>query len=336
MESTTDYKSVPSMEYPHKSILRFFPSPDQPLHYSAVILTNQTLLQVKTPTENTKKPFDSVEHWLDSIPEKPTVNQLIIDENPVRKSSEKRMKSNKDEKDDEKRDWDNRKTIDLSKRKTLYPLSYESFRAFPWLRSIHRFVKEVKPSLLKEEVFIRAFNYLIEFMIRNSDHIVTYIPTLKQYRYDSPLTFDLSHPSPLKNFPISIHISFIITPTTRPYHYQFIGVRDGYSSTILKLTEDGHKLIQDLYDIYQPVYELIKTDVIPYVEKKRKNAILTHKLQHTQASLNRYNKLFEHKRKIYERGVERLRFQYERNIGYIQNTIMELTQKLEQYKREFE
>ena len=322
MESTTEYKSVPSTEYQPKSILRFFPSPDQTTHYSAVILSNQSLLQVKTPTSNTKQHFDSVDEWLQSIPP----NQLVIDENPIRKSSEKKMKEHVDEKNNENKDWENRKTIDLSKRKTLYPLSYESFRAFPWLRSIHRFVKEAKPSLLKEEVFIRAFNYLIEFMIRRSDHIVTYIPTFKKYKYDSPLTFDLSHPSPFKNFPVSIHTSFICAP--KFYHYQFISIREGHK---FQLTEDGNKLIQELYDIYQPVYELIKTDVIPYVEKKRKQNIAKYKIQHTKSVLNRVNKKFEHTRIIYENGIERLRRDYERSIGYLQNQMKELTSKLEQY-----
>lgn len=333
MESTTDYNSVASMEYPPKSILRFFPSPDQPLHYSAVILSNQSLLQVKTPTANTKQHFDSVEEWLQSIPENPTPNQLVIDENPVRKSSESSEKKTQlldDGKNQEETDWKNRKQIDLSKRKTIYPLSYQSFRTFPWLRSIYQFIKEAKPSLLKEEVFIRAFNYLIEFMIRHSDHIVTYIPTFKKYKYDSPLTFSLSDLSPFKKFPVNIHTSFIVTPSTRHYHYQFMGVRDGYTSSII-LTEDGTKLINELYDIYQPVYELIKEDVIPYVEKKRKQNIATYKIRHTKSVLNRVNKKFEHNRIVYEKGVERLRRGYEMSVSYLQTQIKELTSKLEQY-----
>lgn len=334
MESTTDYNSVTSMEYPPKSILRFFPSPDQPLHYSAVVLSNQSLLQVKTPTANTKQHFDSVEEWLQSIPEKPTLNQLVIDENPIRKSSEKIMKEPVDEKDNEEKDWKNRKQIDLSKRKTIYPLSYQSFRAFPWLRSIYSFVKEAKPSLLKQEVFIKAFNYLIEFMIRHSDHIVTYIPTFKKYRYDSPLTFSLSDPSPLKKFPLNIHTSFIVTSGAKYYH-SFIGTNGGYH-TNFQLTEDGTKLINELYDIYQPVYELIKDDVIPYVEKKRKQNVLGYKIQHTRTVLNRVNKQFEHKRIIYEKGVERLRRGYEMSVSFLQTQIKELTSKLEQYKRELE
>jgi len=335
MESTAEYKSIPSTEYSPKSIIRFFPSQEQPTHYSAVILSNQTILQIKTPTGNTKQHFDSVEEWLQSIPENPTLNQLVVDENPVYKSSQKKTKVQNDEKDNEEQDWKNRKQIDLSKRKKIYPLSYQSFRTFPWLRLIHSFVKEAKPSLLKEEVFIRAFNYLIEFMIRHSDHIVTYIPTFKKYYYDSPLTFNLSHPSPLKNFPVNIHTSFIVTPNTRQYHHQFIGIHNAYASNI-QLTEDGTKLINELYDIYQPVYELIKTDVIPYVEKMRKQNIVKYKIQHTNWLLNRVNKKFEHKRVIYVKGVERLRRAYEMNIGYLQTQIKELTSKLEQYNRDLQ
>ena len=143
MESTTEYKSMSSVEYSPKSILRFFPSPDQPEHYSAVVLNNQEILQVKTPTGKTKMLYDSVEQWLESISEKPTLNQLVIDENPIRNSSEKKMKvPTNNEIANEEQDWKNRKTIDLSKRKTVYPLSYASFRTFPWLRLIYSFVKE--------------------------------------------------------------------------------------------------------------------------------------------------------------------------------------------------
>lgn len=334
MESTT-------IEYTPKSILRFYTSSEQKEHYSAVVLTDQSLLQVKTPMGVTKERFESVEQWLSSLPGQPTSNQLVIDTNPSRsirpskQSSNKEKKEEKEQKVDHKSDWENRKSIDLSKRKSLYPLSYDKFNTFPWLRLIHQFVKEVKPSLLKEEPFIKAFNGLIQFMIRNTDNIITYIPLQKQFAYETPLVFNMSHSSPLKGFPISILSSFVVIPNNQlRYTYgRFISNRELYSSV---LTEEGNQLIRELYDAYQPVYELIKTDIIPYVEKKKKRTVMEIKIRESKRFLNHYNKKFDRRRDVYERGIERITKQYDRDVIYLQNKIKEITDKMEQYKRDME
>lgn len=341
MESTAEYIPMEStIEYTPKSILRFYSSSDQTQHYSAVVLTDLSILQVKTPIGITKEHFESVEQWLTSLPEKPSPNQLVIDTNPTRstlnyrQSSKKDKKEEKEQKVDHKSDWENRKSIDLSKRKSLYPLSYEKFNTFPWLRLIHQFVKEIKPSLLKEEPFIKAFNGLIEFMIRNNDNMITYIPFRKQFVYETPLVFDMSHSSPLKGFPISILSSFVVmSNSSYRLNNRFISNRELYSSV---LTEEGNQLIRELYDVYQPVYELIKTDVIPYVEKKKKRTVMEIKMRDSKRFLNYYNKKFDRRRDVYERGIQRLTKQYEKEVAYLQNKIKEITDKIDLYKNEME
>jgi hypothetical protein len=348
MESTAEYTLMEStIEYTPKSILRFYTSSEQIEHYSAVVLTDLSVLQVKTPMGVTKERFESVEQWLTSLPGQPSSSQLVIDTNPSRSTQNSKRSSNKEKKDkkeekeekeqkvDHKSDWENRKSIDLSKRKSLYPLSYDKFNTFPWLRLIHQFVKEVKPSLLKEEPFIKAFNGLIEFMIRNNDNMITYIPLQKQFAYESPLVFDMSHSSALKGFPVSILSTFVVLDN-HPYratYKRFISNRELHS---MVLTKDGNQLIRELYDIYQPVYELIKTDVIPYVEKKKKTTIMEIKIRESKRFLNHYNKKFDRRRDVYERGIERLTKQYDRDVIYLQNKIKEITDKMEQYKRDME
>ena len=344
MDSTTDYTLMESsIEYTPKSILRFYTSSEQTEHYSAIILTDLSILQVKTPMGVTKEHFESVEQWLTSLPGQPKPNQLVIDENPIRSIRSSKRSSNKDKKEekeekekkvDHKSDWENRKSIDLSKRKSLYPLSYKGFNTFPWLRLIHQFVKEIKPSLLKEEPFIKAFNRLIEFMIRNNDNMITYIPLQKQFAYETPLVFNMSHSSALKGFPVCILSSFVVIPNSSyRLNNRFISNRELHS---MVLTEDGNQLIRELYDVYQPVYELIKTDVIPYVEKKKKRTVMEIKMRESKRFLNHYNKKFDRRRDVYERGIERLTKQYDRDVIYLQNKIKEITDKLEQYKRDME
>jgi hypothetical protein len=145
----------------------------------------------------------------------------------------------------------------------------------------------------------------------------------------------MSHSSPLKGFPVSILSSFVVIPNNqfRYIYSRFISNRELHS---LVLTEEGNRLIRELYDIYQPVYELIKTDVIPYVEKKKKTTVMEIKIRESKRFLNHYNKKFDRRRDVYERGIQRLTKQYEKDVIYLQNRIKEITDKMEQYKRDME
>jgi hypothetical protein len=288
-----------------KSILRYYPPNNESEHYSAVVLSNNTLLQVKTPSGVSKIVFETVEQWLESLPHHPSTEDLKVEKNPKKKSSEKISKPSK---------------ISLLKSDRI-----------PWLNSILSFVTEMKSPLVKDDLFIKSFNDIVIFVDSHSNDFLTYSPSVKRYRYKVPLEFKLSHPEPLKGFPISIHQKYI--------DLQLYGYNRYYSISDIskmKLNENGTKLIEELFNAYQPLYELIKVDVIPYVQKKGKSQVLYDKIKYSQYHLRSFNKKLDRRRIVYENGLKRLQAEWERYSTSLTNSINELNDKIKMYTTELE
>ena len=60
---------MPAFPFQPNTVLRYYPVGGSPIHYSAVVLADGRVLQVKAPgVKRVKKMFESPVSWADSLP----------------------------------------------------------------------------------------------------------------------------------------------------------------------------------------------------------------------------------------------------------------------------
>lgn len=142
--------------YPIKSLLRFKDT------HTAVITNDQRLYQVKSPS-NEKVFFNTVESWLASLPDSPTVDSIVVTSH-----EEEMQRKNSIEKPVEKRFNVPKKYVD-------------SESVLFWGRHIYYAIKQFAPQLLKNEAVMNAYNAFVGAMTRESATRF-YIP-MGKYRF---------------------------------------------------------------------------------------------------------------------------------------------------------
>ena len=120
------------------------------------------------------------------------------------------------------------------KKKMNVPPSNTKITSLPWTIHIYNMIKSANPSLLTQDNVIDAYNNLIECLTKYNTQISTY----------------------------------------KPYHYQ------KYSHGIILTNKMNvlcwnvyrkEDIVEEIYTIYMKLYELIQTDVVPYMKKMESN-----------------------------------------------------------------
>lgn len=166
---------------------------------------------------------------------------------------------------------------------------------------IYTMIKEANPSLLEKDEVKTAYNNFVECCKKYNENLVTWSPEgyYKYQRNIKPLeVLNSRFPEPFKGLPMRW------TYDTR---------RTIYNDTTgqLQTYED------DIMNYYMPLYELIKRDVVPYMEtkewertSKKDVELLTSKIQKLEEELKKYTEKFENIQKlIYKYACEALELQ---------------------------
>lgn len=217
-------------------MLRFYPCDENlDVHYTAVVL-NEGLLQVKAPGQTGKQHFESVDAWCASLPGSPSIDALSIQCQSTKEPKEPRARSEKPK----KVKWN------VPSKSTT-----RSIDSLPWARYVYCMIKEANPELLKNTVIRDLYNELVSCLTSYTGHIETRPPYFyKRYCLSS---IQLKEGADT------------IVGVLPPLFSQHRNLQTGdYQHTSAVFQEN----LNHVLSVYRPLYEQIKFDVLPYMERR--------------------------------------------------------------------
>lgn len=135
-------------------------------------------------------------------------------------------------------------------------------KSTPWAYHVYDIIKEAKPALLEREDVKVAYNNFVECLLKYEETdpnyrdygLTSWVPS-KNYRYTMGIKPDGK---------VSSYGSYI---TDLPFRVSYIqyGVDRGRDETIREKTR---KAYEDVINVYTILYDLIKRDVVPFIEIK--------------------------------------------------------------------
>jgi hypothetical protein len=175
----------------------------------------------------------------------------------------------------------------------------KSYKTFPWTKHIHLLLKELSPHLLEQEPVINAFNALITCLLKYREQF----QTLK--------------PSPSNKYEICVNIKYIDVRYSSGYIQKALR---GLPHRFHGVSQDQEQLIaSNIYQHYSVLYELIKRDLIPAMERKA-HAIRT----------EQYMKYASKRIAQYDEQIKNIQKRCERDIEVVQNSIVSLSIRMKE------
>lgn len=171
---------------------------------------------------------------------------------------------------------------------------YKGFKVNTYMQStrciphIYEMMKEANPTLLEQEDVKKAFNNFVEFLIKYNDVIQSTKPT-KRNKYNTGVKLNIE-----KDYLTELNFHRVYYHCVTELKYTFDECRNHFLT------------------YYTPLYELIKRDVIPYMEIKDWEITSKNRLEY-------YHHLIENE--------ETLIKQYERNINSARARMGEYAEK---------
>lgn len=169
------------------------------------------------------------------------------------------------------------------------PVPRAAIRSTHWARHIYTMIKEANPALLQRDEIRDAYNNLVNCLIAHRDSLMSYSP-YPGSKYHQGINYDT-----LQAFSSSRIMS--ILPESQ-----------------LKLTPERFKsMVATIYATYEPLYQLIKDDVVPYM---------------TRIVTERENKS---KKDSYTRNLNRLLEQQMKTIRQYQTTMAFMQKEIDRF-----
>jgi hypothetical protein len=166
---------------------------------------------------------------------------------------------------------------------------------------IYTMIKEANPLLLEKDDIKTAYNNFVECCKKYDENLITWAPE-GQYKYQSgikPLEVQHSkYPDPFKRLPMR-------------------GKNEMGRTMYLETTGKTQPYEDDIMNHYMALYELIKRDVVPYMETKdwerrhkKEVEFLNSKIQKLEEEVKKYTEKLESIQKIiYKYACEALELQ---------------------------
>jgi hypothetical protein len=168
------------------------------------------------------------------------------------------------------------------------PAPRAAIRSTHWARHIYNMIKEANPALLQRDDIRDAYNHLVNCLILQRDSVISYSP-LSYAKYRQGIQFDS-----LQSFSNSRTVNML------PGQY-------AYSA------EQYRTIVADIYAAYEPLYQLIKDEVVPYMAR-----IVTEKENKS-------------KKDNYTHSLNRLLEQQMKTIRQYQSTMADMQQHIDRY-----
>ena len=182
-------------------------------------------------------------------------------------------------------------------------------KALSWARHVYDMIKETNPALIKQENIVNAYNAFVEITNKNKNALtlITYKPAFRK-KYNEGIVIGFTK------------------------HGQITGI--SYDLTY-SINKKECLLFKEITDAYYVLFELIKTEVVPYMECKhteymRKVNINDHtkQLKRQEQALLNLSSRFDANIQYYERSIHSLSIQYEQDHKRYTKYIEDLRAKL--------
>lgn len=181
------------------------------------------------------------------------------------------------------------------------PTLSKSYKTFPWTKHIYLLLKELCPHLLEQEPVITAFNAFITCLLKYRGQFQTYKPSTSN-KYEAC---------------INVHYIDITYSTNRIYTLKALrGIPHRFHGIS---QEQEQEISSDIYQHYSVLYEVMKRDIVPAMERKA-HAIRT--AQYMTQSCKRIAQFDEQIKNIQKRC--------ERDIQLVQNHILSLSTRMKE------
>jgi len=198
------------------------------------------------------------------------------------------------------------KAVKVPKKKMNVPPK-QCDPSLPWAIHVYTIMKESNKLLLTQENVIDAYNAFVDSILKLKDQAKfrTYIPDYRA-KYDNGLIIELA-------------------PDFRIHglHYH---MHPGQNADVA---------VKEMVDIYHVLFELIKGDVVPYMKHKHEEymnrkhkSLYTRQLKQQEQILSTMSSRFDSMMQHYERAMQSLSDQYDRDHHRTVYAIEELKKKL--------
>jgi hypothetical protein len=334
-----------STHYPNRTLLRYY-STERETHDTALVLEGGEVLHVKQNSQPIKKKYPSVEAWLESLPDTPSIDQLEVTEpGEEKEKEEKDTKKEKGAKKEKEKEVETKEKKTRSKKgkgeeteekkKAPVPLLIRMSKQIPstyWTHHLYRMMREANPLLLKRVDVVEAFNALVQFLLDNQAHIVSYDLTGRT-RYREGVEIEknpMDHP--LKGM-CSIRMNTVArNPETGNLLLRYPYMYDNPNITP-KLSAEEMELRDQLIVMYQAWFVLVKDDILPYMKQRDNEIIKQEKDKRIESIARRIQALEENHNKEVERRQRQilsLQEKHERMISVQRSLIARLSRENEE------
>lgn len=170
----------------------------------------------------------------------------------------------------------------------------EHVPATRWTVHLHRLIKEANPSLLKDPAVIIAFNTLTEVLLKHQEHVYGFGPCSRN-KYLRGVNLDAHPDNPLMDI-CEIRWKFVLydKDTGR------LVIRSQYHRRLDGPPEDEKAVRDEVISTYRVLFDLIKADVIPYMNRMASEK----EKRDTSRSIQNVMKKMERLQMDYDRTIE--------------------------------
>ena len=297
-------QSLSDIVYAPHTVLRYYPLDGSP-HYTAIVLNEKgQLLEVKRGAVKEKREFEDIDSWLESLPDEPTVDDLLVNVKTESASdTEKESESHEEKQEKQKKEKKEKVVKEKPLKLKLIPYSKRVYSTH-WTIHIHTIIKEANPVLLKQKEVIEAFNGLVDVLLENQFHVQGIVhPT--HSKYSKGINIDENpEDHPLKGMcfiglnSVSYSESLgrhIIKHSY--YYYDTLHQTSGKSEDKQKTKEIQDQIVK----AYRKLFVLIRSDVLPYIQRKDAEIQMKTRSKKLERLVNRMERLEE----IYEKELQR-------------------------------
>jgi hypothetical protein len=184
---------------------------------------------------------------------------------PTAKKAQKAVKAQKTQKA-EKEEKAEKPKKEKKVKLNLIPRSQRN-HAMGWTHHIHKIIKEAKPALLNDPRVVLAFNHLVDVLLQHNAHIITTFGDSRYTKYTSGI--DITDIESLKKG-CRVRLNSVFFDKD----YNRYVIRSEYYGRHDVKTPEQQAMEQTIYEdvlkAYLSLFELIKQDVIPFMEQRAK------------------------------------------------------------------
>ena len=230
-------------------------SADNSKHYTAVLLKDGQVLEVKNPDTGKKETFPSLTMWRAS--HGATEEDVKVD---ASKSSGV--------------------VIGSDTNGFNYPPAFG--RVYRWVQWCYSIVKEAAPELLKSEEFKTAYNNMVELCTKHMQELTdwrSYSPGINRYNPSNiRIATKNQYRGEMSGFPGSFQYQYY---SNSPYS------GPGYKRYT---KEDYDKATSEIGEAYVAIVNIIKPEIEDYMAKKYKIAQTENDIRYRRSAIKRYEK----------------------------------------------